>query len=108
MLDGLRLRTVVHGHDQHRRIDLAGPDEHVADQPVVARHVDEVQLRATRQGHVRVADVDGHASSPLLGQAIGVDAGQRAEEGRLAVVDVAGGADDDGHAGAWYGPGCAP
>ena len=43
----LRLRTVVHGNDEHRGIDLAGPDEHVADQPVVARHVDEVQLRAT-------------------------------------------------------------
>ena len=59
------------------------------------------------QTHVRVADVDGHAAPPLLGQAVGVDAGQRAEQSGLAVVDVAGGADDDGHAGSWYGPGCA-
>ena len=40
---GLRARPVVSRHDQHRRIDLAGPDQHVADQPVVSRHVDEIE-----------------------------------------------------------------
>ena len=34
----------------------------------------------------------------LLGQAVGVDAGQGPEQRRLAVVDVARGPDDDGHA----------
>ena len=85
----LGARAVVGGHDQHRRIDLARPDEHVADQPVVARDVDEVELVAVGQRQVRVADVDRHPAPPLLGQPVGVDPGQRPQQRRLAVVDVA-------------------
>ena len=55
------------------------------------------RARAVGQREVRVADVDRHPPPPLLGQPVGVDAGQRAQERRLAVVDVAGRADDDGH-----------
>ena len=54
---------------------------------------------AVGQAQVGVPDVDRHAAPPLLRQPVGVDAGQRAQEGGLAVVDVAGRADDDGHAG---------
>ena len=46
---------------------------------------------------VRVADVDRHPAPPLLGQPVGVDPGQRPQQRRLAVVDVAGRPDDDGH-----------
>ena len=46
MLERLRPRTVVGGDDEHRGVDLPGPDEHVADQPVVPRDVDEVELDA--------------------------------------------------------------
>ena len=41
------------------------------------------------------ADIDGDAAPLLFFQAIGVDAGERAHQGALAVVDVPGGADDD-------------
>ncbi len=97
MLERLGARPVVGGHDEQRRIDLAGADEHVADEPVVAGHVDEVELAAVVERQVGVADVDRHPASPLLGQPVGVDAGQRPEQRRLAVVDVPGRADDDGH-----------
>jgi hypothetical protein len=40
-------------------------------------------------------DVDGDAALLLLLEPVGVDAGQRLDEARLAVVDVAGGTDDD-------------
>ena len=50
---------------------------------------------AARQGEPGEAEVDGHRPRLLLGQAVGVDAGQRLDEGRFAVVDVAGGADDE-------------
>ena len=46
VLDGLGPRPVVGGDDQQRGVDLARPDEHVADQPVVPRDVDEVELGA--------------------------------------------------------------
>ena len=53
---------------------------------------------------MRVADVDRHPPPALLGQAVGVDAGQGAQQRGLAVVDVAGRADDDGHAHRAEGP----
>ena len=46
----------------------------------------------------RVAEVDRDAARLLLGQPVGVLAGERAHEPRLAVVDVAGGADRQRHA----------
>ena len=61
-------------------------------------HVDEVEGVTACGDEVRVADVDRQAASLLLGQAVGVDARQRAQEGGLAVVDVARGPDDPGHA----------
>ena len=98
MLERLRARTVVGGDHQHRGVDLARPDEHVADQPVVPGDVDEVELDPVVEREMGVADVDGHPAALLLGQPVGVDAGQRAQQRGLAVVDVAGRADDDGHA----------
>jgi hypothetical protein len=48
VLDRLRPRTVISGDNEHRGVDLACPDEHVADEPVVAGHVDEVELGPVR------------------------------------------------------------
>ena len=61
VLERLGVRPVVGGDDEQRGVDLAGADEHVADEPVVPRHVDEVDDRPVRQREVRVADVDRHA-----------------------------------------------
>jgi hypothetical protein len=59
--------------------------------------VDEVEAGPVVEVEVGVADVDRHAPGALLGQAVRVDAGDRPQQRRLAVVDVAGGADDDRH-----------
>ena len=49
-------------------------------------------------GKVQVgeAEVDGDAAALLFLEAVGVDAGEGLDQRGLAVVDVAGGADDDG------------
>ncbi len=99
VLERLRPRSVVGRDDEECGVDLARPDEHVSNELVVPRDVDEVELRAVRQIEVGVADVDRHPPPPLLGQTIGIDPRQRAEQRRLAVVDVARGPDDDGHDG---------
>ena len=44
MLERLGARAVVGGDDEQGGVDLAGADEHVADEPVVARDVHEVEL----------------------------------------------------------------
>ena len=43
---------------------------------------------------------NGHLARLLLGQPVGVDAGQGLDERRFAMIDVAGGADDV-HVGRW-------
>ena len=52
---------------------------------------------ARRAGEIEVGktDVDGDAAPFLLFQAIGIDAGEGAHQGALAVVNMARGADDD-------------
>ena len=97
MLVGLGAEAVIGGHHEQRCIDLAGTHQHVADEPVVAGDIHEVQLGPVRQREVRIPDVDRHPPAALLGQSVGVDACKGAEERRLAVVDVAGRADDHGH-----------
>ncbi len=74
----------------------AGPEpgEHVADEALVPGHVDEGHVGARGQGRPGVAEVDRHAAAALLGPPVGLDPGQRADQGGLAVVDVPGGRDD--------------
>ena len=60
------------------------------------RHINHPHRAAIGQLKAREAEVDGHASFLFFLEAVGVDAGQGAHKRGLAVVDVAGGADDDG------------
>jgi hypothetical protein len=50
---------------------------------------------AAGQAKGRESQVDGDAAFLLFRQAVRLDAGQCADQGGLAVVDVAGGTDDD-------------
>ena len=58
---------------------------------------------------MRKTNIDGDAAALLLFQAVGVDAGQGLYQGGLSVIDVSGGADNDGlHAGQYSRRGCKP
>ena len=88
--------AVVGGDHQHDQVDPARPGGHVADEALVPGHVDDPYAPSIREREVREAQVDREAALLLLLEAIRVDPGQRADQGRLAVVDVSGGADHDG------------
>ena len=94
MLAGLRHHAFVGGDDQQGEVDAADAGQHVLDEALVAGHVDDAHLLAAGQLQPGEAEVDGHAPLLLLLEAVGVDARERLHEGRLAVVDVAGRADD--------------
>ena len=53
---------------------------------------------AGRQLERRVAELDRDPACALLGQAVGVDSGQRSDQRRLAVIDVPGSAEREGGA----------
>src|SRR5207253_3414038 len=65
------------------------------DEPLVARDIDDLDHEPVRLLEIGEADVDRDAAGLLFGQPVRVDAGQRAYERRLAVVDMAGRPDDD-------------
>ena len=89
VLGGLRHPTLVRGDDEHRHVDGADPGEHVLDEPHMAGHVDEADHLTAGQGREREAEVDREAARLLLREAIRVRAGERENERRLPVVDVA-------------------
>ncbi|KAG1433558.1 hypothetical protein G6F57_022060 [Rhizopus arrhizus] len=63
-------------------------------QLLVAGHVNEAQHVAIGQRRIGIAEFDGNAARFLFLEPVGVDASQGAHQRGLAVVDMAGGADD--------------
>src|SRR6185369_8580240 len=78
-------------HEQHR-VDAGGSRDHRAHVVLVAGDVDEIH-GALGKLEPREARHDGQPPRLLLGQPVGVDAGERPHEARLAVVDVTDDAD---------------
>jgi hypothetical protein len=97
MLVRLRPCAFLRVDHEQEQVDAARPGDHRAHEPLVARHVDEREPAAVRQLERRVPEIDRDAALAFLRQAIRVLPGQCPDEPRLAVVDVAGGADGRGH-----------
>ena len=98
MLVRLRARTLACVDHEQEQVDPGCPGNHRAHEPLVARHVDERQAPSIGKLERCIAEVDGDAARLLLRQAVGVLARERANEPRLAVVDVPRGADGQRHA----------
>ncbi len=89
VLAGLGHHPVIGRDDEQGRVDAARPGQHRMHEPLVPRHVHEAECV-----RIGVAEIDRDAAPFLLFQPVRVDAGQRAHEGRLAVVDMARRPDD--------------
>src|SRR5919108_2254513 len=96
----MRLRPRPLGRVDHeqKEVDPCRAGDHVADEPLVTRHVDERQLAPVGERERRIAEIDRDAALTLLRQPVGVFAGERTDEPRLPVVDVPGGAYRERHA----------
>ena len=94
VLLALRLPPLGRGDDEQAAAHRPHPRQHVLEEADVAGHVDERDLATAGQGADREPEVDGEAALLLLGEAVGIGAGERLHEGRLAMIDVAGGGDD--------------
>ncbi len=94
VLAGLRHHALVRGHHEQHQVDPGGAGDHGAHQALVARHVHDAEPAARRQVERREAELDRDAAALLLGEPVGVDAGQRPDQRGLAVIDVPRGAQD--------------
>ena len=90
----MRHHALVGRDDQHREIDAADTRQHVLHETLVTWNIDDLdrEVGLLEKGE---PEIDRDTARLFLGQAIGVDSGERLHERRLAVVDVAGGADHD-------------
>ena len=89
-LDELRLRPGALGGVDHEQeeVDAGRTGDHVADEALVAGDVDDGEPTSAGQVERRVAEVDRDPARLLLGQTVGVLAGQGSDEPGLAVIDV--------------------
>ena len=98
VLARLRHHAFVGGDDDKREIDARRAGDHRAHECFVTRNVDDADRADAVERERREAELDRDAAPLLFGQPIGVDAGERANERRLAVIDVPGGAEDHARA----------
>ena len=96
MLARLRHDALIERHDQQDCVDRADAGEHVADEVLMPRDIDDPDVRTVGKSQPREPEVDRHPALALLGQAVGIDARQRGDEGGFSVVDMAGSRDDAG------------
>src|SRR5262249_18601707 len=97
VLLGLGHDTVVGGDGEEDQVHAVRAGQHVADEALVSRHVDDPGARAVRAVEPGEPEVDRDAARLLLPQPVGVLSGEGEDERRLAVVDVPRGADDQRH-----------
>src|SRR6185312_1702840 len=100
MLAGLRLNRFVGGDDHQGQIDAADAGQHVAHKALVARNVNESEpdffTAGRSQLKMRETEIDSNAAALLFFQTIGINAGEGFDQRGLAVVNMAGSAEDDG------------
>ena len=94
VLESLRHDPVVGGHDQEREIDSGNACEHIANESLVAGHVDEADEAPARQCQSGKAEVDRHSAFALFREVRCVRSGQRLDDRRLSVIDMPCGRDD--------------
>ena len=102
MFAGLRLDGLVDGHDEQHQVDTAHSGEHVFHKTLVTGNIHETQAKFRRQLQVSETDVDGDAAALFLFETIRVDAGESLHQGGFAMVNMAGGTDDNVLHGARY------
>ena len=89
-----RHRPVVGRDDEQHAVDAADAGEHRAYEFLMSGNVDKSDLQVVAH-QMREAQINRYAPLVLFVPAVAVDPGDRLDELRLAVIDVAGCTDDD-------------
>jgi len=73
------------------------PGEHVFDEPLVPRDIDNPRLRAVGKIEVGKSQINRNAALFFFLEPIRILSGQRFDQAGFPLIDLAGGADDVGH-----------
>ena len=96
VLSRLRHHALNGRNHQQRNVHARGALHHRAQIVRMPGHVDQADNLAARQHQLAKAELCGHAAAPFDLQTVGVFAGQRLDERRLAVIDMARRSNDNG------------
>lgn len=100
VLAGLGFDGFISSHHQHHHVDAADPRQHVADETFVSGHVHQTQPQpvavSAREIQVSETYINGDAATALFFEAVRVSPSQGLYQTGLSMVDVSGGADDNG------------
>src|ERR1700739_850691 len=84
---------------QKREIDRPDSGDHVADEVFVTGDIDNADVKFFATLSVKIqfgeAEIDSNAARLFFGQAVRIGPGQRLDERTLAVIDVAGGGENE-------------
>src|SRR5260370_28024003 len=94
MLLALRHHAVVGCDREQHEVHPMRTGEHVANEPLMARDVDHARARPVPEGEIREPQVDRDAALLLFLETVGILPGERLDQRGLAMVDMAGGADN--------------
>ena len=95
MLLRLRHDTLICRDDEEDEIHTADAGEHVIDESLMTRHVDDADIVPNLVRDMCEAVFDRNAALLLLRETIGIYPGKRLDEERLSVVDMSRRSDDD-------------
>ena len=95
VLPRLRHHALVGGDDEEHELDPRRACDHRVDEPPVPRHVDDADREAVAEIPRREPQLDRDPAPLLLGEPVRVDARERLDERRLAVIDVPRSTDDE-------------
>jgi len=95
VLARLRLDGFIGRDHEENQINPADAGEHVFHKPLVAWYVNEADKQAVTKIEVSESQVDGDSAPLFLFQTIGIGPGQRPNQRRFAVIDMARRSDDN-------------
>ena len=94
---GLGHDAVIGGDGEENQIDAVRAGEHVFDEALVARDIDDARLRSVGKIKMSKPQINGDAAFLFFLQAVCILSGQCFDQAGFSVIDVAGGTDDVGH-----------
>src|SRR5208337_548098 len=95
MLPALGHYTFIRSYYHQEDINAACTGQHVFNQAFVARHIDNSDGEPIRVIETGKSQVDGDSALFLLFEPVGIDASQGLYKRTFAVIDMAGGTEDD-------------
>ena len=93
MFEGLRHHRLVGGYNQKKQVNPSNSSQHVLDELLMTRNVDESQAVVTRF-QVSKANVDGDSAALLFFKAVRIDTCEGSDKCGLSMVNVAGRTDN--------------